>query len=70
MSLLVSAVCSFRSVQKSIPRFMHVSETLEQSATLDKREKRESELEMLKKFTAQELELHNSSGRVLWRYDP
>ena len=26
-------------LQKNIPRFMHVSETLEQSATLDKREK-------------------------------
>ena len=57
-------------LQKNIPRFMHVSETLEQSATLDKREKWESELEMLKKFTAKELELHISSGRVLWRYDP
>ena len=54
-------------LQKNIPRFMHVSET---SATLDKREKWESELEMLKKFIAEGLELHISSGRVLWRYDP
>ena len=57
-------------LQQNVPKFMHMSESLEQSATLDKRERWETEMEMLTRFSSQELECHLESGRVVWRYDP
>lgn len=52
------------------PKFMALKQELNSGVSLTKGETWESELQMLQKFTREELELHLASGRVKWRADP
>ena len=56
-------------VKDNIPKFMHITDSHQQSQSLDKREKFESETSILQRFSKEELDLHLASGRVSWRYD-
>eukprot|EP00435_Cladocopium_sp_Y103_P053177 s800_g17.t1 len=52
------------------PKFMACKQELNSGVSLTKGETWESELQMLQRFTKEELELHLHSGRVKWRNDP
>ena len=52
------------------PKYMACKQELNSGVSLTKGETWESELQMLQKFTKEELELHLASGRVRWRADP
>ena len=52
------------------PKFMACKQELTTGVSLTKGETWESELQMLQKFTKDELDLHLASGRVKWRSDP
>lgn len=52
------------------PKFMACKQELNSGVSFTKAETWESELQMLQKFTKEELELHLASGRVKWRADP
>ena len=56
-------------VKQSVPKFMHVRQTVSQSQQYDKKEKWVSEKKMQEEF-GDELWLHLQSGRVEWRNDP
>ena len=57
-------------VKSECKKFLHTSSTVAADEALKKADKWESELQMLKKFFPEELELHMQSGRVSWRDDP
>ena len=57
-------------VRSRVPKFMNISDSYNQSSTLDKREKWESETAILQRFSREELDLHLGSGRITWRQDP
>ena len=57
-------------VKASVPQFMQVKESVGQDQTLDKREERQSEKELIAKFGQDEFERHVQSGRLQWREDP
>ena len=57
-------------VKSECKKFLHTSSTMKAGEALKKADRWESELQMLKKFSPEELELHIQSGRVSWREDP
>ena len=57
-------------VKSECKKFLHASSTVQADEALKKADKWESELQMLKKWSPQELELHVQSGRISWREDP
>ena len=61
---------SMHLLRTSVPRFMQVKETMDQSHSLGKREAWESEAAMIQRFGKDEFLQHVQSGRVAWREDP
>ena len=57
-------------LQENVAKFMNMKESLQQSKSLDKREKWESEKTILQRFDDHELQAHIQSGRIKWRSDP
>ena len=57
-------------IKASAPKFMTSKESLSQVASFDKREKWESELQMIERFGETEFWQHVNSGRIIWRDDP
>ena len=57
-------------VKNTVPQFMQVKESMNQSHTFDKKEVLESEADMLKRFGEAEFKAHVASGRIAWREDP
>ena len=57
-------------VRTGVPRFVHWKESLSHQQSLDKREKWQSEQEMVQQFGAEEFWAHVQSGRVESREDP
>ena len=54
-------------VKPECKKFLHASSTVAADEALKKADKWESELQMLKKFSPHDLELHIQSGKVSWR---
>ena len=57
-------------LEKEGKKYMSALKKVKAEETLTRRDKWESELQMLQKFSQDELERHLASGRVIWREDP
>ena len=57
-------------IKSSVPKFMQVQESLQQSHTLNKKEEWLSEIQMMEKFGETEFWQHVESGRIVAREDP
>lgn len=57
-------------LEKEGKKYMSALKKVKAEETVTRRDKWETELQMLQKFSQQELERHLASGRVIWREDP
>ena len=63
-------LAALRMVKSTVPKFLHCSQYVEASSSLQQKEKWLSEAKMKEHFGEDEFWLHVQSGRVSWRADP
>eukprot|EP00438_Fugacium_kawagutii_P033587 Skav205237 [mRNA] locus=scaffold1794:241395:247080:+ [translate_table: standard] len=63
-------MAAMHMLKDTVPKFVHLAESLKQGSSLDKREKWVSEAKMLEEFGEAEFYAHLDSGRISWRQDP
>ena len=57
-------------LEKEGKKYMSALKKVKAEETVTRRDKWETELQMLQKFSQEELERHLASGRIIWREDP
>ena len=63
-------MAALHMVKNSVPKFFHTAMAHMETQSLDKREKWQSELQMLEQFGEEEFAQRLQSGRIEWRADP